>query len=140
MAPPSLSRDCRDLIEEAVEVEGVETERSSGGTASSAREGETEGEGEEGRCRGEATLLRRGLEILLSAIVHELRVQQSGFTAVAGNARFEVRLLSLSDVSEQDCCEELNDAEGSWVNPPSCSHRIDKVKVVCPQGRHGRWF
>lgn len=49
VAPPSLSRDWRDRIEEAVEVEGVDTDRSSGGTASSASDGDTDGDGEDGR-------------------------------------------------------------------------------------------
>lgn len=42
---------------EAEEVEGVDTERSRCGTASRAREGETLGEGELGRCRGEVIAL-----------------------------------------------------------------------------------
>ncbi len=59
MAPPSETLDCRERVErvEAEEVEGVDTERSSSGTASRAREGETLGEGELGRWMGEVTVL-----------------------------------------------------------------------------------
>ena len=71
MAPPSLRRDWRERIEEAVEVEGVEMERSRGGTASSARDGETEGEGEEGRWRGEAILLSGGLDVDSAIVLEE---------------------------------------------------------------------
>lgn len=39
------------------ELDGVDTERSSSGTASRASDGETLGEGEHGRCSGEVTLL-----------------------------------------------------------------------------------
>lgn len=37
-----------------MELDGVETERSSSGTASRAIDGDTLGEGESGRCSGEA--------------------------------------------------------------------------------------
>lgn len=59
MAPPSETLDCRERVErvEAEDVEGVDTERSSSGTASRAREGETLGDGELGRWRGEVTVL-----------------------------------------------------------------------------------
>lgn len=77
MAPPSLRRDCLERIEEAVDVEGVETDRSSWGTASSARDGETEGEGEEGRCCGEVALLAGGLETV-SAIFGQTRIVARG--------------------------------------------------------------
>lgn len=55
VAAPSESLDCLDRVERVEPVElGVETERSSSGTASRAIEGDTLGEGESGRSSGEA--------------------------------------------------------------------------------------
>lgn len=55
--------DDTDLLE-TVDVEGVEVERSSDGQAPMASEGETDGEGEEGRCMGEDMLL----DVVVSAM------------------------------------------------------------------------
>ena len=58
VAPPSDSRDLLDWVEkvERVEVEGVDTERSSSGTASRASEGEMLNEGEVANWIGEVML------------------------------------------------------------------------------------
>lgn len=63
VAPPSESRDWRERVEVVLIVEqvGVETARSSVGTASRASEGETQRGGEEGRLSGELTALGGGL-------------------------------------------------------------------------------
>ena len=70
MVPPSDSLDCRDRVDdvEIVELAGVDTERSSNGTASSARDGETLGDGELDRRSGEVTLLNGGLVLGSDAI------------------------------------------------------------------------
>lgn len=49
---------------ETEELEGVETERSSKGTASSASDGETLGEGDSGRCTGEVRPLIGALDVV----------------------------------------------------------------------------
>lgn len=67
-------------MEDAVEVEGVETERSREGMASRAREGEMDGEGEAERCRGEATSLAGGLieVVVVSAMLVRYVALQDG--------------------------------------------------------------
>ena len=69
-------------MDEAVEVEGVETERSRCGIASRARDGEIDGLGELGLWFGEATLLSGGLEedafaMLACSSVVRVRVRRS---------------------------------------------------------------
>lgn len=65
VAPPSDNLDRPDRVDsvDADELEGVDAARSSCGTASRASEGDTLGEGEHGRCSGEATLLAAGLDV-----------------------------------------------------------------------------
>ena len=63
VAAPSESLDCRDLVEsvDAAELDGVDADRSSRGTASRASDGETLGEGDAGLCSGDGMLLGVGL-------------------------------------------------------------------------------
>jgi hypothetical protein len=56
-------------VEEA-ELDGVDTERARSGTASSANEGVTLGDGELGRCSGVVTALKGGVG-LVSAILNQ---------------------------------------------------------------------
>ena len=63
------------LSVEAVELAGVDTERSRLGTASRAREGDTLGDGEDGRSEGELRVLAGGL-MTSSAISSELWLPQ----------------------------------------------------------------
>jgi hypothetical protein len=73
--PPSESLDSRDLLEvvEKVEQVGVDTVRSSRGIASRAREGETLGQGEEGRRSGELSVLVGGVVSSLKAMLASCR-------------------------------------------------------------------
>lgn len=66
---PSDRRDDRDRVDrvDPEELDGVEVERSKYGTAPSAIDGDTLGDGELGRCSGEVTLLA-GLVEGVSAI------------------------------------------------------------------------
>lgn len=72
-----------------VELDGVDTERSSNGTASNAIEGETLGEGESGLCSGEARplsvswWLAEGLDIASTASAMLARVQLQQFPATS---------------------------------------------------------
>lgn len=93
MATPSESLDCRERVEsvEAEEYDGVETERSSRGTASKAREGEMLGDGEPGRCSGDVMVLSGGL-VVVSAIIAD--VHTSTLRRYAGT-RCESELPSL---------------------------------------------
>jgi len=69
--PPSESLDSLDRLEvvEKVEQVGVDTVRSSLGIASRAREGDTLGQGEEGRRSGELSVLVGGVVSSLEAML-----------------------------------------------------------------------
>lgn len=71
-------------------MEGVETERSSEGTASRAREGEMDGEGEDGRCCGDVAVLSGGLEDVVFAI----------FVGLEGTREWAIRRWLLSAVAQ----------------------------------------
>lgn len=77
VAPPSDDRECRDREDSVEMVDGVETARSSSGTASSARDGDVLGEGELGLWSGEATLLSGGLIIVSAMLSAWLRSSDS---------------------------------------------------------------
>lgn len=70
MAPPSERREWRDRVErvDEEELDGVDTERSNEGIASSANDGDALSEGELGRCSGEAMVLSGGV-FAVSAMV-----------------------------------------------------------------------
>ena len=75
MAPPSDTLDCRrDRVEssETLELDGVDTERSSRGMASRASDGEMLEDGESGRCIGDVALLVEELDMVL-VVVSEWR-------------------------------------------------------------------
>lgn len=81
MVAPSESLDCLDLVESVEpESDGVENDRSSGGTASRASDGETLGEGEAARCNGEVFALAgtlTGISVLLGSICCIVQVAQA---------------------------------------------------------------
>ena len=95
---------------DAVEEDGVDTERSRTGTASRASEGDTLGDGELGRRSGEVALLVGGL-LFISAAATAQTVAQTGVQSSFGRLPFE-QLLSNSNLNLQ-------------------THVVDARKSVC---------
>ena len=87
--PPSDSRDSRDLLEvvEKVEHVGVDTVRSRRGIASRAREGETLGQGDEGRRSGELSVLAGGVVARSAMVAAAASLCRDGMGCVTGDSR-----------------------------------------------------
>lgn len=103
---PSDNREFLDRVDkvETVDVEGVETQRSSSGTASRARDAVVLGDGDLERCSGEAMLLTGGLGV--DSAIAPVRVQCNAVrVAVVARVGRCSRLSSVRDtpyVSEPD--------------------------------------
>lgn len=74
----------RDLVlrVEAAELAGVETDRSRFGTASRASEGDMLGEGDEGRCTGELSVLAGGV-VAVPAMLARVQAASGQFRGVS---------------------------------------------------------
>jgi len=113
------------LSVEAAELAGVETERSRLGTASRASEGDTLGEGEEGRCTGELSVLAGGLACS-SAISSKLQMFQMRrmWCTLAVAARFQ-------HWETLVVCTTAEDVSG-------CKHSPDAVKTQVSSDNHSQ--
>ena len=85
-------------IVELVDVEGVETVRSSRGTASRAREGDMLGDGEPGRWSGDVTMLASGLPAVSAMFEAAICAAEHH-----GNSRSQVNLLDSYHAAPKAC-------------------------------------